>query len=575
MPVELTSDDVSNTDNDSTDVEEVAEPATRLEADSATQANADKESTQTVEAFENTAEAARSALPPLTTLETDSVEEVKTDESNLQATVEQATESPADAPDDDPDDGLASSKEEQAQLDEIMQRLGIAPSEKTEAAVEDAPESGKPAAREPASTIPTESLDSTEPTTQRRQYAPTLEFSDTETPEDQLVSPETTAEVENAQPSVRERASTIPTESLDSTESTPKRRQFAPTIEVGEPVSETPENQLLSSEQTAEAESTEETEEEVSNAVESTLETSMLQSSLDTDEPESNPQATATSIEETLPQEEVNNELKTEEVTEQPASDAKPKGEQSSVADILARMKSEGKLDQFEEPDADNNSVATENPQPEVAPEPEPVQPGPEAADAADAADASDASEGDESVQDYMNQLFNRLRGDEAEPATAAPEPTVEKTEAVEEPKQESTPSPTPATSTTPATSATPTTSEPKNSVLEASEYIPKQRAPEAKTDIQALRQLANKQKTNAVSKSFKAKSKLEQAIASYVAGGAFAGSIAFGWIAKSLFDPAGILAVLCFVASMVALSRYVSNLKKMKAIAKQGAESN
>ena len=222
-------------------------------------------------------------------------------------------------------------------------------------------------------------------------------------------------------------------------------------------------------------------------------------------------------------------------------------------------MKSEGKLDQFESPEGDN--IASETPQPEAAPAPtseaETVQPQPEPASEADPQQpAEEEEEEDASVQDYMDQLFNRLRGDETEPEATTSESAKEK------PKPVAT---TPAPQPEEAPSPKPTTPEPPTKVMEPSEYVPKQKAPEVKTDIQALRQLANKQKTNAVSKSHKAKSKLEQAIVSYVAGGAFAGTLAFGWIAKSFFDPAGILASICFVVSIVALSRYLSNKKKMK----------
>ena len=215
-------------------------------------------------------------------------------------------------------------------------------------------------------------------------------------------------------------------------------------------------------------------------------------------------------------------------------------------------MKSEGKLDDFDTPSDDSAASLTAEvaePAPTPEPVPEPVSQPSEQQESD--LQQSDSPEGD--VQDYMNQLFQRLRGDDAEAAEAAaptpdkPKPAgASKPEASSQPKPEAPPKPRPA-------------------ILEESEFIPKQRAPEAHTDIRALRQLANKQKTNAVSDSFQAKSKFEQSVTSYVAGGALAATVAFGWIAKSIYDPAGILAVICFVISIVALIRYLSNLKKSK----------
>ena len=259
------------------------------------------------------------------------------------------------------------------------------------------------------------------------------------------------------------------------------------------------------------------------------------------------------SVGEEVTGEEVTEEEVTEEVVES-AGTADPQSE--SVADILARMKSEGKLDDFDAPTDDNaDSPTLEEAEQEPTPEPVPEPVSQSSEQQEPELQQSDSPEGD--VQDYMNQLFQRLRGDDAgaeAAAVAAPTPAADK--------------PKPTEASKPEASSQPKTESPKKprpAILEASEFVPKQRAPEAHTDIRALRQLANKQKTNAVSSSFQAKSKFEQAVTSYVAGGALAATVAFGWIAKSIYDPAGILAVICFIISLVALARYVSNLKKSK----------
>ena len=279
------------------------------------------------------------------------------------------------------------------------------------------------------------------------------------------------------------------------------------------------------------------------------LETSLA---LETTEP-----TTAVTEEESVGEEVTGEEVTEEEVTEEVVESAGTADPQSeSVADILARMKSEWKLDDFDAPTDDNaDSPTLEEAEQEPTPEPVPEPVSQSSEQQESELQQSDSPEGD--VQDYMNQLFQRLRGDDAgaeAAAVAAPTPAADKPKPTEDSKPEASSQPKPEAP-----------KEPRPAILEASEFIPKQRAPEAHTDIRALRQLANKQKTNAVSSSFQAKSKFEQAVTSYVAGGALAATVAFGWIAKSIYDPAGILAVICFIISLVALARYVSNLKKSK----------
>ena len=107
-------------------------------------------------------------------------------------------------------------------------------------------------------------------------------------------------------------------------------------------------------------------------------------------------------------------------------------------------MKSQGKLDQFEAPTDDNNGLASESSLPEPTPTVEtPAEPTPAPQMETEQDAAAQADGGDESVQDYMNQLFQRLRGEDApeaagaaspEPApkTSEPTPKVEKKEVKE-----------------------------------------------------------------------------------------------------------------------------------------------
>ena len=389
------------------------------------------ESNDLDEAFEPTAETARQALPPLlvplSMLKADAEKENELSQSTSESTPPQTVESTSDSASDSASDDNEILDEEQAKLDEIMQRLGVGTGNKDES--------------------------------------------------------ESTDTSEDDQPPVSEQSTSL--------EASPDLETTEPTVAA--------------------------TEEEVTKE--------------------------ETAVEETAEEE------ATEEVTES-ADTAETQSE--SVADILARMKSEGKLDDFDTPSDDSAASLTAEvaePAPTPEPVPEPVSQPSEQQESD--LQQSDSPEGD--VQDYMNQLFQRLRGDDAGAAEAAaptpdkPKPAgASKPEASSQPKPEAPPKPRPA-------------------ILEESEFIPKQRAPEAHTDIRALRQLANKQKTNAVSDSFQAKSKFEQSVTSYVAGGALAATVAFGWIAKSIYDPAGILAVICFVISIVALIRYLSNLKKSK----------
>lgn len=205
--------------------------------------------------------------------------------------------------------------------------------------------------------------------------------------------------------------------------------------------------------------------------------------------------------------------------------------EQSSVAAVLARMQSAGKLEDYNAPDEDQLSPAAEAQATVVEPIPAEV-PG-----------AAPAEGGD--VQDYMNQLFQRLRGSDApksalpaEKSESVPEPTVEYVAPSEMPKE-------------------------VERVLTPTEYVPQQQAPEEKSHMEAMRQLANKQKHAAVQICSSKRSQMEQTINQCVGLSCFVASSVLGWMASSFSDPLAIASFGCGVASLIAAFRYVSGLKK------------
>lgn len=503
QPTQSPAEPKATTTEEVTTEPEAAESNVVAQPEAATQTENTKEVDvkEPLAKFESTAEEALNALP---TLKSPSVEATESTAGNLGSEDTVGSE----------DTGVTD--EEQAKLDAIMARLGIGDGEKEESTPKSEPdekaEVETPPVRQRFSTVPTE----TASPASTRVPAPTIQ---------QVPSSPPLADSENQ---------------VDATSTDADAASEAPEV-IKESTLETPifKNSVV-----------EESEATISTDGQDTLE----------ETPEEEQPVSEAPVEEVAQEEASQKEASQKEASQEASNES---GEQQSVADILARMKSQGKLDQFEAPTDDNNGLASESSLPEPTPTVEtPAEPTPAPQMETEQDAAAQADGGDESVQDYMNQLFQRLRGEDApeaagaaspEPApkTSEPTPKVEKKEVKETKEVQESQTQLPET--------------PPAKVLEAAEYIPKQKAPEALTDMQRMRQLANKQKSNNVSKSFRAKSKLDQAISTYVAGGAFAGVLAFGWIAKSLYDPAGILAGICLVVGLFALQRYMANLKKLK----------
>ena len=150
--------------------------------------------------------------------------------------------------------------------------------------------------------------------------------------------------------------------------------------------------------------------------------------------------------------------------------EAAPQNE--SVADLLARMKAEGSTS-FEEPAEDEmGEVETE------------MQPEPVVESLEDSESNGDEQEGDVDVDDYMNQLFTRLRGPDGAAAVAASKPKSKKVSAAKKAKKVETPE-------APAAPVAPV------DPLTAETFKPSKVAP--KRDLSAMRELANSSARKAV----------------------------------------------------------------------------
>jgi hypothetical protein len=213
--------------------------------------------------------------------------------------------------------------------------------------------------------------------------------------------------------------------------------------------------------------------------------------------------------------------------------------EQNSVAAVLARMNAAGQLD--ESGQAMEESV----PQPILTPEPTPTAEA-QPATVAQPAEA-DGETGD--VQDYMNQLFQRLRGSDA----PQPAPQQDNTPAESKPQQ-------------PAQSA-PTIPDPPKEVqrvLTPTEYVPQQQAPEVKSDLEAMRELANKQKSAAVGNCSTKRFAVESLACQLVGFASLAAAALLGWMSSSMTDPLMLMALLGLFVAFGAGIRY-SMLKNAK----------
>lgn len=218
----------------------------------------------------------------------------------------------------------------------------------------------------------------------------------------------------------------------------------------------------------------------------------------------------------------------------------------SSVADVLARMKSQGQLDDFNMPSVEQEESAPEVPSAPVMPIDMPV---PQAAPAAEEG-------GESSVQDYMNQLFQRLRGTDA-PKTEE-EVAVEQEAEIQAQVEE----------------VQPQECKDADRILSASEYVPQQQAPEEKSDLEAMRQLANKQKQAAVQISTFKKSQLDLTFNQCVGLSSLVAAVVLGWMSPSLTDSLFKAAFGCLCISFIAGFRYYTLIRKDRIALTKPAEN-
>lgn len=202
----------------------------------------------------------------------------------------------------------------------------------------------------------------------------------------------------------------------------------------------------------------------------------------------------------------------------------------NSVAAVLARMQSAGQFTDF---DPDNENQESSVPAGQSVTEPIRQPPEPEV--------TSEETDDGGDVQDYMNQLFQRLRGSDA------PESVVQKPEPQE-----------PSVPDVRVEEAPPEPVQQVDRVLSATEYVPKQQAPEVKSDLEAMRQLANQQKESAVQASSSKKSQIQQTINQCVAVACFVIAVFLGRMATSMTDPLAMVSFGCGVASLMGFFRYV-----------------
>ncbi len=247
-----------------------------------------------------------------------------------------------------------------------------------------------------------------------------------------------------------------------------------------------------------------------------------------------------------------------------------------SVAEVLARMQQAGKLSEPLPFDLEGQAGSAAEQTPVVAQPPAEMAPQPLATSQPFASNDAPAPAGEasadstESVQDYMSELFQRLRGDE--PATVAAPPAA-------------------ASVTRPAPAPRPDTENETvdvTSVLKACEYRPSQAAPEKTTTLDALRQVANYSVKSAIQKSNKQKNHQAGLIYGGSAAASLAISIVLFLMSSRAFDLCfmfGILsAIFCSAMGFmfiklslnnrtVNFTKFVSSNAKTKTPAKQPAD--
>jgi hypothetical protein len=225
--------------------------------------------------------------------------------------------------------------------------------------------------------------------------------------------------------------------------------------------------------------------------------------------------------------------------TPEPVSFATPETSlPSSPAGLATAALFPGLLEQMEAtPEAADLTVA------EMTPAPSPAIPVSEPSMTKPAAEET----GDETVSDYMNQLFRRLRGDAgaqaaALAATASSRPPVSEVKPVVE---------------------TPPVVVEEIVPLKEGEYLPKKTAPERKTDMNALRHLANQSTRQAVSQVVETQKKSLAALRLAGIGGGITLAAMFFTLSERFGDPVSWGGMLSLLGSGAAIVFHLYSLKK------------
>ena len=228
--------------------------------------------------------------------------------------------------------------------------------------------------------------------------------------------------------------------------------------------------------------------------------------------------------------------METESVDSEPAAPPKKEGNES-VADILARMKEDGKWDGV--PSEDGAVDQVESVEPVAEPEPE-VEEEVEEETSLDSSEG--AGEGEEDVDDYMSQLLSRMRGEEPAEETKVASKKEKKAKKVEkkkavEPKVEAPVDP-----------------------LKAEDFKPKHKAKKLKS-LAAMREISNSNTRTNVKTS---QTQLRKAKAAVQAGVGLVGlimALCYFFCSKELFDVPFLVGIVCSLLAAICGLVFLKNL--------------
>ncbi len=246
-------------------------------------------------------------------------------------------------------------------------------------------------------------------------------------------------------------------------------------------------------------------------------------------------------IDETLAKIEASNE-EDQTPEPQPKTEA-PKTE--SVAEVLARMQATGQIGGLDPELEQEPSFEPQESTPEVFEEPKPES----------IAEPPAEEEGGD-VQDYMNQLFQRLRGPAAGAAASAKANSSTTSKTPEKPTDVA----------KPGSAIEKVNVHKPVELLSADEFKPKKIAPERDSNLDAMRELANQNARNAVKLSRSKRQGATRTAQLVIAAGGILGSVVLFFLSAQIGDAFFCGGVGSALAGLVAGGRYVAtNVLKKK----------